>query len=440
MTLPVLQNALVFLLWAAPASARLGVVETRDGRLYEGHVRLESNAIVVVNASKDLWIQVPLTNLAGLSLERDADPASSGQGLVAASQRGGLPALWRHEDIGSANLLGSADWAWGKVLVRSSGTNIAADSDAFHFVFKPVNGDSEIVARVLNVRVADAGAKAGLMMRASLAADSPNLFFGMGTRAGFLQWREDKGGSTQTGSDPDMRPPYWIRLKRDVEAFTAFMSRDGRHWIATRKIELPIGREMFVGLAVSGGQSGFLNRALFDRVEEAPALRNRWFVPRVNLKSGSVAAGHIVEMDDTMIRFQDENGARSVPVHEVVNLRFQLVPERFSALVASGRPGALLSTGQFLDGDCRGIKSGKVTISSVLMGLRRFDIHHEVIAVILRRAAPAGDREYVAYTDDGSVWFASAVEMDGQVLVLRESSLGLRRVLLHQLVELRRRS
>jgi hypothetical protein len=145
-------------------------------------------------------------------------------------------------------------------------------------------------------------------------------------------------------------------------------------------------------------------------------------------------------MDGTTIRLQDENGARSIPVHAVVSLRFQFVPERFSALIASGRPGVLLSTGQFLDGDCRGIKRGQVTISSVLMGLREFDIHHEVIAVTLRRAAPAGDRKYVAHTDDGSVWFASAVEMDGQILVLRETSLGLWRVPLHTLVELRRRS
>jgi hypothetical protein len=185
--------------------------------------------------------------------------------------------------------------------------------------------------------------------------------------------------------------------------------------------------DFLVGMAVSGGPSGLLNRTLFDGIEEAPALRNRWFVPRVTLKSGSVVAGHIVEMNDSMIRFQDDFGTRSVAAPAAVNLCFQVVPERLSALVASGRPGILLSTGQFIDGECRGIRNGRVTISSVPLGLREYDISYEVIAVTLRRAVPAAGRAYVARTADGSTWFASAVEMTGQDLVLREPTLGLRR-------------
>jgi hypothetical protein len=440
MTLLLLRTAFLLLLCAATVRARVGTVETSDGRFYEGHIRFESNSVIVVNPAEGLWVQVPLVRLAGLTMQREIGGTESSPPGAGAAKPGELPAPWREEDVGSAPLPGNANWAWGKVQVRSAGTNIAANSDAFHFVFKPVRGNSEIVARVLDVRPMDPWAKAGLMMRASLAADAPNLFVGMGARAGFLQWRSEKGDRTERGRDPGLRPPYWLKLKRDGENFAAFMSRDGRQWMATQELRVRMDEEMLVGIAVSGGQSGLLNRALFDRIEEAPALRNRWFVPRVTLKSGSVAAGHIVEMDDSTIRFQDDLGTRSVATAAAANLCFQFVPERFSALVVSGRPGILLSTGQFIDGECRGIRNGKATISSVPLGLREYGISYEVIAISLRRASAAAGREYVARTADGSTWVASAVEMDGQELVLHEPALGFRRVSLHELVELRRRS
>ena len=59
--------AVVVLLVVQPeAGARRGYVRTRDGRVLEGHLRFESNAVIIVDASRDLLLQVALTNLAAM--------------------------------------------------------------------------------------------------------------------------------------------------------------------------------------------------------------------------------------------------------------------------------------------------------------------------------------------------------------------------------------
>ena len=49
------------------AEGREGYVRTRKGELYEGHVRFESNAVVVVSAARELWARVRVEDIAALS-------------------------------------------------------------------------------------------------------------------------------------------------------------------------------------------------------------------------------------------------------------------------------------------------------------------------------------------------------------------------------------
>jgi hypothetical protein len=430
---------LLLVVLTSPVGARFGAVETRDGQRYEGHIRIEASSLVIVNASADLWVQVPLTNLAGLTLENEQEPPNRSF-RVASASAGFLPPPWRNEDVGGARTTGGASFAWDKFQIQSSGTNIGARDDSFHFIFKPVRGASEIVGRVWLAQSAGGSAMAGLMMRASLAGDAANVFVGVNpSRRSVVQCRKTPAVGTEEMASADARGTHWIKLKRSGDTFTAFQSRDGRQWTLMQRLELPMNDAMFVGLAATAGHDGVLSRALFDQVEEAPALRNRWFVPRVLLKGGSVASGYVVAMDDSLIRFQDESGLRSVSTDAAVTLSFQFVPDRWSALVASGRPGILLTTGQFIDGECRGISEGIVTVSSIPLGLCQFEINSEVIAVVLRKASATARHEYFVRTADGSVWFASSLEFDGQGVVLREAGLGTRRVSLHNLIEVRRR-
>jgi hypothetical protein len=168
--------------------------------------------------------------------------------------------------------------------------------------------------------------------------------------------------------------------------------------------------------------------------------RNRWFVPQVELQSGSALRGYIVGLDDTALHFETASGKQPVSRLNVTRIRFQPLPSRMAPLLNAGRTGVLLISGEFVDGDCRNIEGHRVTLSSVPLGHCRYDINREVIAIVLRRQPAPAAHFYEVKMFDGSVWLGLDVAMDREGLLLREPSLGPRRIPIHEIQELRRRS
>ena len=56
--IPKVPALLALFLWASSALAGDGVVETRDGKSYEGRVRLDTNLVVIANLKKDLLVEI----------------------------------------------------------------------------------------------------------------------------------------------------------------------------------------------------------------------------------------------------------------------------------------------------------------------------------------------------------------------------------------------
>ena len=79
-----------------------------------------------------------------------------------------LPAPWTSRDLGSPALAGSASAAGGTFTVAAGGLNIWGTSDQFHFVYQPLQGDVEVIARVASLHDVDHLSKAGVMIRETL--------------------------------------------------------------------------------------------------------------------------------------------------------------------------------------------------------------------------------------------------------------------------------
>jgi hypothetical protein len=418
--------------------ARVGYVQTRDGKIFEGHVRFESNAVVVVNAEKEVWAEVALTNLAGVAFVTEPAGAAS-DGFE--KEQTVLPTPWVSEEVGSVGHAGSATHRAGAFRVRSSGTNVLGTEDSCHFVFKPVSGTSELVARVSKVQLTDPWARAGLMMRESLAAGSRNVFLSVtAARGGVFQWRERSGEETSVTLDRSFAVPCWLKLKREGNTFTALRSRNGGQWMVVDRVTMAAPRDLYVGMAAVGMRGNVVNESVFERVEEGPALRNRWFTPQVELQSGSMQMGYIATMDDTAIRFEDLASKDPMSRAGVANIRFQPLPSRLAWALNEGRPGVLLTSGEFIDGECRSMKAGRVVVSSVPLGLVRYDVNNEVIALVLRKRGLSVAHSYEMKTVDGSVWRGLDAALDRMGLVIREPILGMRRIPIHEVAEFRRRS
>ena len=441
---------LVLCLASVTAWARLGYVETRGGKIFEGHVRFESNAVVVANAATEVYEKIALTNIARLSLESTGVFASQGLRRSFEGTNGSLPLNWRSVDVGNVGQAGSVEVRSGLHRVRSFGTNILAQADSFQFVCKPVLERSELVARVARVQSADPWARAGVMMREGLAADARQVSLTVTPRrGGVLAWRSQNGAETEVLLDRTVVTPGWLKLKRDGDQFTALYSHNGRQWRMLEKVSLRMREECFAGLAVTTGPENeeirtFADPAdpqqiqrvrrvregqgFFEDVEEGPSLRSRHFVPQVELRSGSRQAGWIASMDDSAIQFDPAQGKTSVSTRSVAVVWFQPLPSSWASLLSAGRQGVLLTTGEFIDSECRSMGGGRVTMSSVPLGLLHYDLNTEVVAVVLAKRAGLVSRPFEVTTVDGSRWRGIEVTFEREWVVVREPVLGVRRI------------
>ena len=427
---------LALFLWASSALAGDGMVETRDGKSYEGRVRLDTNLVVIANLKKDLLVEIAANEIAEVTFgpERLSEAASEPEEAGDA-----LPSPWQSDDIGSCNRPGSAVCGSGIFRIKSSGTNILGESDSFHFVYKSVRGNSEMVARIISIDGRSPWAKAGLMMRENLNADARNVC--LGVTAGFgglFQWRASYRGDTTGMPAREMSVPYWLRLRRDGDYFSAYVSRSGRHWRKVDTVKIVLPEEIFVGLASSGNNQAVLNRAMIDNLREAPVLASSSFVAQTVLQSGSVLAGHLHSADDRAIQFAGPLPQPPVPTSAVAHILFQWLPFRFSPRIQAGRPGLILSTGEFIEGEFKGIEQGRVTISSVLFGLRSYDIYGESLAVVLRAPLnPKSDCEIL--TRDGSLWRGTDLRVGRNEIVIEDFSVGQKHLPVYSLKEVRSR-
>ena len=175
---------------------------------------------------------------------------------------------WTSGDIGSPLAAGATSVANGTYTVTGGGSDIWGRADQFQFVYQQVTGDVQIVARVTSLSAADAWAKAGVMIRQSLAAGSPHAAM-LGTPGGgwSAESRKSSDGLTTDSSGPSGAPPGWVRLVRAGNVVSASHSYDGSTWSAVSSETIAMSSSVYVGLAVSGHNSeGGTARATFQNV------------------------------------------------------------------------------------------------------------------------------------------------------------------------------
>ena len=120
-------------------------------------------------------------------------------------------------DIGDVGEAGSTalDDATGEYSVTGSGTDIFGTSDEFHYAHMAWSGDGEIIARVTDVAETNQHAKAGVMFRESLDADSAHAVMEIKASAGAeFQSRQQKGKKTSYNDTKGIKAPHFVRLVR----------------------------------------------------------------------------------------------------------------------------------------------------------------------------------------------------------------------------------
>jgi glucose/arabinose dehydrogenase/PKD repeat protein len=224
---------------------------------------------------------------------------------------GALPSPWQSGDVGWVTLPGGATYASSVFNVGGSGEGIGNANDAFFFVRRPWTSDVEIIARLASLQNSAPWAKAGLMIRESLADDSANVTVFLSPQNGAgLQSRSVAGGSTALTRGPGMTAPAWLRLRRRGNDFAGAISSDGTTWSHIGTHTLAMGATPQVGLAVSSFDNSRLNSAQFGNVTvrapqapfddgaEPPNWPIRRTIPRIALLSGTPPRLFTLKVED----------------------------------------------------------------------------------------------------------------------------------------------
>ena len=126
-------------------------------------------------------------------------------------------------------------------------------ADQFHFVYQPVSGNVEIVARVVSIATSNDWSKAGIMIRESLTASSRHASVcsfrsPMALRFSDVPWPGRNQCSTAGG---ESIAPGWVRLVSTGDLFEAYRSADGASWTKIGSDSIGMGDTAYVGLAVT---------------------------------------------------------------------------------------------------------------------------------------------------------------------------------------------
>ena len=183
------------------------------------------------------------------------------------SLAGKLPRGWETADVGD-NPGGATYQAGGRLVVVSAGEGIGGNTDDFHYTFRRVTSDVDIIARVATIRGVKRQGTAGLMIRRSLHPSAANASILVTPRGGVSFERRLLANTGAIDSDGGTDgAPVWLKLERRGDRISSLRSADGLTWTPVGEDTVPLGEEIYVGLVMASQDSTQMASANFDGID-----------------------------------------------------------------------------------------------------------------------------------------------------------------------------
>ena len=219
-----------------------------------------SNATPDVSQSNILFTTGPLTPGATyrLTVNGVTDQAAAANAVAANSQAQFTASSLSYADIGSPAIGGTVLATPDGYNITGAGTNITGTADQFTFGYAQTSGDFDVKLRVQSLSSAQPWARAGLMARDTLAANSrfAATLAGPNVAGEYFQSRLTAGvDTTIAGWHPVNYPYTWMRLSRVGDIFTGYGSLDGQNWVLLGSSTIAMPATVFLGYAVSGASA-----------------------------------------------------------------------------------------------------------------------------------------------------------------------------------------
>jgi hypothetical protein len=180
---------------------------------------------------------------------------------------------WMEGDIGTVAKPGSVKINGDSITITTASNDLWLTSDSFHYLFRAMRSDFEMVARVVEVQAAADWTKAAIVVRADTTAGSKSVSMLLTSKMGAsAQYRANTNSQTVSSKEPNVTLPAWIKVARQGSRVNSFYSKDGKKWtqLGSEEIAGPSGPVLFVGLGLAGHDLTKTASAKFDNVRITP--------------------------------------------------------------------------------------------------------------------------------------------------------------------------
>jgi len=177
---------------------------------------------------------------------------------------------WQASDINNARPGGQRQLSSRGMEIYGGGTDIFSNNDQFRLVWAEASGDVRLAARIDFLHDTDKYAKAGVMIRNSVAPDSAHVLLHVFPDGKLvIAWRERDGQPMKEKEIADAGFPVHVELERKDGRITGRYSQDGKTWqSAPLPDAIQLNEDLLVGLAVlSHDKNSSLARAVFEEID-----------------------------------------------------------------------------------------------------------------------------------------------------------------------------
>jgi hypothetical protein len=186
--------------------------------------------------------------------------------LTVTTTTSSLPTSWSNQDSGTPGTGTGSSYSGGIFTVTGEGCCLGTNptTDNLQLAYQPLSGNTTIIARVTSVSTSTGFA--GLMIRETLSPESRAAEVHLNTSSGFAS-RNAPFANLGGWAGPSLTLPYWLKLVRSGNNFSAYISMDGSTWTqggGTTAVSMT--DPVYVGLLAISNSSSTTSTAIFDHV------------------------------------------------------------------------------------------------------------------------------------------------------------------------------
>jgi regulation of enolase protein 1 (concanavalin A-like superfamily) len=193
------------------------------------------------------------------------------------------------------------------VKMSAAGADIWDMADEFRYVYKRLNGDGSITARVDSLARRDGWTKAGVMIRESLDAGAAHASIDITPDNGVsFQYRSSTANTSADVTQAGVTVPCWLRITRTGNKMKAEHSADGKTWssvgtdAAASSKDIAMTGTVYIGLCLTSHNPSEISTVEFSNIVTAGGVTGSWETAEIGVDHpGNDADGLYVMVKDS---------------------------------------------------------------------------------------------------------------------------------------------